>query len=262
MEGQLKICTFNVRNDNLGKNLTNDILQECYSILLKKFKFDILATQEMIYSTLNHLKKEFPTYRMAGHSRYGESAIINQIKTLKKYNEYATIITKFSILREKTISLPWLPTSIKDLYHGLFKYRSITPRVLTDIIVDIDGLGRLRILNMHLDCHMNTVRRRQLNYILNYIKASNLPVILLGDFNSNLKNKLFQKFIRNLDSLGLQRVEYNHKTFHKSKKDSPIDHIFVPKEYMIDKVGIIENDRIKQYSDHYPLYAIIRKRNY
>lgn len=257
MKKRLKVCTFNVRNDNLVKDLTNDLIEDCYSTLLNQYEIDIVATQEMIESTLDVLKRKFPAYYFLGKGRYGAGKIQQKIKPLRKYNEHATIITKFSILQEKTNSLPWIPISIKDFYHGLFKYHSITPRVLTDAVVNLESNQRIRILNTHLDCHMNTVRKRQLNYILNYIKRSNLPVILVGDFNSNLKNKLFLKFIQDLNSLGLKRVEYDHKTFRKSKQDTPIDHIFIPKEFEIEKCGIIETELLKKYSDHYPLYVSI-----
>ncbi len=257
MRKQLKICTFNVRNDNLVKDLNDDLIKDCYSTLLSQYKIDILATQEMIESTLVVLKKEFPSYRFLGRGRYGTGKIQSKMKPLKKYNEHATIITNLPVLQEKTNSLPWIPMNMKDIYHGLFKYHSITPRVLTDVVVELDTSQRIRILNTHLDCHMNTVRKRQLNYILNYIKESNLPVILVGDFNSNLKNKLFLKFIKDLDSLGLKRVKYDHKTFRKSKQDTPIDHIFIPKDFEMKKCEIIENDSLKKYSDHYPLYVTI-----
>ena len=180
-----------------------------------------------------------------------------KIKVLKKYNEHASIITKLPVLSEKTNSLPWLPMNIKDFYNGIFKYHSITPRVLTDIVVEIDSGRRIRVLNTHLDCHMNTVRKRQLNYIIEYIKGSNLPVILLGDFNSNLTNKAFLNFVKQLETIGLKRVEYNHKTFRKSRKDTPIDHIFLPEKLEVKECGIIKEERLEKYSDHFPVYVTI-----
>jgi len=257
MKKTLKICTFNVKNDNIGKKVTEKDLKNDYSFLLNKQNIDILATQEMISETLKILEKDFREYHFIGKSRYGSGIIQERIKTLKKYNEYTTIITKFPILKEKTINLPWLPMNIKDLYFGIFKYHSVTPRVMTDALIELESGTLVRFLNTHLDCHMNTVRKRQLNYIFNYIKKSNLPVILVGDFNTNLNNKLFINFIKKLDSIGIKRIEYDHKTFHKSKKDTPIDYIFIPKEYKVIDFGIINQKQLKEYSDHYPLYVTI-----
>jgi len=257
MSNQIKVCTFNVRNDNLVKNLTEKLIEDCYFMILNKYKVDILTTQEMIDSTLNVLKKKFPMYHFIGESRYGTGIFQKKVRVLKKYNEHASIITRMPVLVQKTNSLPWLPMNIKDFYNGIFKYRSMTPRVLTDVVVEIDSGRRIRVLNTHLDCHMNTVRKRQLKYIVEYIKDSNLPVILLGDFNSNLKNKVFLNFVKELEALGLKRVEYDHKTFRKSKKDTPIDHIFVQEDLEIKEYGIIKEEKIEKYSDHFPLYVTI-----
>ena len=257
MSSEVKICTFNVRNDNLVKNLTEELIEDCYSTILKKYKVDILTTQEMIDSTLDVLKKKFTTYYFVGKGRYGTGSFQKRINLLKKYNEHASIITNFKVLSQKTNSLPWLPRNMKDFYNGIFKYHSMTPRVLTDIVIEIGAGKRICILNTHLDCHMNTVRKRQLNYIIKYVKKLKIPVILLGDFNSNLTNKAFLNFIKELETLGLKRVEYNHKTFRKSKKDTPIDHIFLSKELEVKEYGIIEEKVLERYSDHFPLYATI-----
>ncbi len=254
---KLKICTFNVRNDNLIKDLAKEKIVDCYQSLFYTNEIQVLATQEMVKPTLDILKKKFPEYQYLGRGRYGKGRLKNSIRTLRKYNEHATVITKLLVIKEKTIALPWIPSNLKDFYHGVFTYQSVTPRVLTDVVLQIEK-QQIRLLNTHLDCHMNNVRRRQLNYILKYIKGSNLPVILLGDFNSDLSNKLFIKFIEDLEKLGLKRVEYNHKTFRKSKKDTPIDHIFIPKEYKIENMEVISSEELEKYSDHYPLCVTIR----
>ena len=211
----------------------------------------------MIASTLDVLKKKFPMYYFIGKGRYGTGHFQKKINLLKKYNEHASIITNFKVLSQKTHSLPWLPRNMKDFYNGIFKYRSMTPRVLTEAVIEIGTGKRICILNTHLDCHMNTVRKRQLNYIIRYVKKTKSPIILLGDFNSNLTNKTFLSFIEELGALGLKRIEYNHKTFRKSKKDTPIDHIFLSKNLEVKEYGIIEEKVLETYSDHFPLYATI-----
>ena len=84
MSNQIKVCTFNVRNDNLVKNLTEELIEDCYSTILKKHKVDILTTQEMIDSTLNVLKKKFPTYHFIGKGRYGTGLFQKKNKSVKK----------------------------------------------------------------------------------------------------------------------------------------------------------------------------------
>lgn len=253
MKKQLSICTFNVRNDNLIKGLTPDKILKSYEVFFRDYEIDILATQEMITSTISLLEQEFPQYTVIGHGRYGDSHIVNKLKILRKYNEQATVFTKLPVLQGKTLGLPWVPFSLKEWYQGIFKYRSVTPRILTDVVLDLENDQRIRILNTHLDCHINSVRKRQLKYVLNYVKDSTLPVVLLGDFNSHTKNKLFIDFVEQLKKFGLKRVEYNHKTYKKSRDDLPIDHIFVPKEFKIEEIGIIESEKLNGYSDHHPI---------
>ncbi len=258
---ELKICTFNVKNDNLIQKLKKETILDCYKGLLCEHKFDILATQEMIDSTLNVLKEEFKDYSIYGKNRYGNNFVTQRINFLKKYNEHASVLTKLEVLSNKTISLPWIPGNMKDLYQGIVKHKSITPRILTDIVVELENKEKLRILNTHLDCFMYSVKKRQLNYLFNRINKTDIPIVLLGDFNSNLEDKLFKEFVEKLDLLGYQRVEYNHKTFRKSKKDLPIDHIFLPKKYRIKNFGVLDNEIIKTYSDHFPLYVTIDIKN-
>lgn len=257
MEKRLKICTFNVRNDNLIKDLTEKQIIKTYDYLFNDEKIDVLATQEMIASTLDVLKQHLPQFHQVGKSRYGNRHMTNSIETLRIYNEYATIFTKIPVLKENTVSLPWFPNTLKDLMQGIFKYRSITPRVLTEIVIDLEEGGRVKIINTHLDCHMNTVRKKQLNFLYHYIEESTLPVILLGDFNSNLKNRLFQNFVKKLEKIGMYRIDYDQRTFRKSKKDLAIDHIFLPKMFEAKTWGIIDQKGMETYSDHYPLYVEI-----
>lgn len=254
---QLNICTFNVKNDNLIQKLDKETILACYQELLEDYKFDVLATQEMIDSTLNILKKNFKSYTIYGKKRYGNGVVAQKVNFLKKYNEHASILTRLKVLSKRTTSLPWIPLNIKDLYQGVIKHKSITPRILTDVTIELENKEKLRILNTHLDCFMHSVKKRQLNYLLNRISKTEIPIVLLGDFNSNLEDPLFKEFVEKLDLLGYKRVEYNHKTFRKSKKDLPIDHIFLPKKYKIQNFGTLDNDIIKTYSDHYPLYVTI-----
>ncbi len=261
MDEYLKICTFNVRNDNLVEGLTEEKIIKTYESLFDLEEIDILATQEMIASTLKVLKENLPDYHQVGKSRYGNRHMTQKVRPLRIYNEYATIFTQLPVLKQNTIALPWFPSTLKDLFQGIFKYRSITPRVLTEIIIDMEQYGRVRLLNTHLDCHMNTVRKKQLDFLYHYIEQSNLPVILLGDFNSNLKNKLFANFVKKLEKIGIHRLEYNKKTFRKSKKDMAIDHIFLPEMFEVKEFGIIDKKGMEEYSDHYPLYVVVKIKN-
>lgn len=249
----LNICTYNVRNDNLIEGFDENRIAELYKKLIKDYKIDILATQEMISSTVKIIQEQLKGYHVIGNYRYGKSKIIKKIKSIEKYNEANNIITKLPILTEKTTELPWIPRNIKEILSGTFKYRSITPRILTEAILDIEDYGRVRFLNTHLSHHLTGTTKLQLKKISKKIKSSTIPVILTGDFNTNIKNKNFKLFISELEKLGLKRVEINEKTFKKAKNNNAIDHIFIPSDWKVIEYKIIKDDYLEGYSDHYPI---------
>lgn len=249
----LQICTYNVRNDNLSDNLTKTKLKEIYLNLINDYNIDILATQEMVEKTVEVLKKELTGYHVIGNYRYGNNKLLKNIKSIKKYNEGNNIITRLTILTEQTNKLPWIPRNIKELYSGIFKYKSIMPRITTEAILEIPDYGRVRFINTHLSHHLKQTTKLQLIRLISKIKSSTIPVILTGDFNINLSNKFFKKYFNEIESLGLKRVEFNGRTFKKSKKEQAIDHIFIPNNWLVKEVKIIDEEYLDDYSDHYPL---------
>lgn len=253
----LNICTYNVRNDNLIEGFDENRIAKLYNKLIKDYKIDILATQEMISSTVKILKEQLKDYHVIGNYRYGKSKIINKIKSIEKYNEANNIITKLPILTEKTTELPWIPRNIKEILSGSFKYRSITPRIITEAILDIEDYGRVRFLNTHLSHHLKGTVKLQLKKIIKKIKSSTIPVVLTGDFNTSIKNNTFKLFISELEKLGLKRIEINEKTFKNSKNNNAIDHIFIPSDWQVTEYKIINDDYLEGYSDHYPVLVSI-----
>lgn len=249
----LNICTYNVRNDNLIEGFDENRIAELYKKLIKDYKIDILATQEMISSTVKIIQEQLKGYHVIGNYRYGKSKIIKKIKSIEKYNEANNIITKLPILTEKTTELPWIPRNIKEILSGTFKYRSITPRILTEAVLDIEDYGRVRILNTHLSHHLTGTAKLQLKKISKKIKSSTIPVVLTGDFNTSIKNKNFKMFISELEKFGLKRVEIREKTFKKAKNNNAIDHIFIPNDWKVIEYKIINDDYLEDYSDHYPI---------
>lgn len=256
---ELKICSFNVKNDNLSKNIEKEKIKDVYINLLTNYDIDILTTQEMISSTVDVINKEINNYKIVGNYRYNK--LLRRIKKLEKYNEANNIISRLPILNNKTERLPWIPKNIKDLFNGIFKYQSIVPRILTEAVIDIDKNERIKVINTHLSLHINTIKKAQLNKIKKRIIKSNLPVVLTGDFNTNIKDDIFNNFINELDLIGLKRIEVNSKTFKKSKNNLAIDHIFIPKKWIVEEVKILDDEFLDKYSDHYPVYIKVITKN-
>lgn len=254
---ELNICSYNVRNDNIVGGFSKVKIETVYKDLLSNYKIDVLATQEMVSSTLQILKSTLTNYHILGSYRYGKNFIIKRIKSLEKYNEGNNIITRLNVITEKTTELPWLPRNIKELYTGAFKYHSIMPRIMTEVILEIPDYGKVRFINTHLSHHLRGIVNLQLKKLRTKIRNSTIPTVLTGDFNLGIYDKTFKKFVEDLKILGMQRVEINQRTFKKSKHNEPIDHIFIPNNWIIKDKKIIDEKYLDNYSDHYPIIITV-----
>ena len=106
------------------------------------------------------------------------------------------------------------------------------------------------IYNNHLEVRKEKVKERQLKRILKILKKDNNPIILTGDFNLKTNNEMFNKFIEELESIGIKHIDIADKTLKISKYHRAIDHIFISEEFKL-----ISKDRITdlEISDHYPV---------
>lgn len=254
---ELKICSYNVRNDNLSLETTNNQIKEIYHKLIEDNKIEVLATQEMVSSTLKVLKESLNSYRILGNYRYGKSKLVRKIPILEKYNEANNIITNLQVLTEKTTELPWLPRNLKELYKGIFKYKSITPRIMTEAILEVKDYGRVRFINTHLSHHLKGIESLQLRKLKSRIKSSTIPVVLTGDFNMSMQDKTFSKFVEDVEKIGLKRIALNGRTFKNSRKAKAIDHIFIPSNWEVKEIKTIDEKYLDNYSDHYPILVTV-----
>lgn len=247
MSKVLTIASFNVQNSYMRKNVNEeDTIQELLDIINRE-KIDILCCQEMIKTSLESLKKKLVDYHIIGKYRYGNNAFSKNITFLRKYNESTPILTNQRVIKSENYHLPWFPINPQELKNGIFKYHSVTPRILTEALLKIDDTYFLKVFNTHLEKRIVTIKRKQLAKIKRFLKRSTYPVILAGDFNMGLDQKLFQKFVDELEKLHLKRVDFQVKTWKNAKKDIAIDHIFIPKNWKILEQKRIENN----ISDHY-----------
>ena len=139
------------------------------------------------------------------------------------------------------------------------------PRIITSAEIEDNEVGKITILNTHLDYQLESVQKRQLKSILKMIKIiikENPNIVLTGDFNMELNvDSHFDEFINELDKLGLKRVEINNKTnAEKFVNKTSIDHIFIPKKWIIEKAGIIDDESLKSVTDHKGIYADVKIR--
>ncbi len=221
----ITICTFNIQNNfkNYNKNKSNEIVD-----LLKDKSIDIYNLQEVYSKIDKDLKSIFRnlSYTINGTYRF-------LIPT--RFNEKNPIITNKKVISQKTYHLPFLPSLLK--------------RIMTKVEIEDDG-KIISIYNTHLEVRKEKVKERQLKKILKILKEDKNPIILTGDFNLKTNKELFNKFIEELNKLGIEHVDVEDKTLKISKYHRAIDHIFISNSFkLISKKRITDLD----ISDHYPV---------
>ena len=226
----IKICSYNIKNNFLKHiDKTDKIIG-----FINKYDLDILGVQEYIFRDSKKFSLE--GYKCIGNGRYKNRGNV--------FNETCAVITKFDVSNHKIYRLPWFFTTFR---------RIINETILTD-----ENNNKYTIINTHIDFLHNASKKIQLKYIFKHIKKisdNNSNIILMGDFNLNIDNKIFKDFINKLNNLNISRVNVSESTY--KTLDKPIDHIFISNNLKINKVKIIKDEEY-DISDHYPLYIEIK----
>ena len=226
------ISTFNIQNDfRTYKKEKSSIIYN----YLKDNNIDVLGLQEVFSKCNNDLLRFIKNkYKMLGKYRF--------ILPLLHFtsNEKTPIVTNYEILKSTTYRLPYKPAKLK--------------RVMTHVVIKYND-KEISIYNTHLEARIKSVKEEQLNFILEILKKDERPKILMGDFNLNINDTIFNSFIKSLEKLNMRRVDIKEKTFKEEKDNHSIDHIFVDNGFKIIKKEVIKTLDI---SDHYPVIIEIK----
>ena len=230
MNKEFIIGTFNIQNEY--KNNSQDYDNKVKKLI--KFIYDnnvyCLGLQEVTpkyFNTLNKLINK--NYYIYGNYRFKNS------KFLDKLNESVNVLCKYKSKKYNTIYLSKFP---------------FFPRIMTTIETD-DFL----FINVHLEFWSKYFRNKELKNLYNYINSNREKnIILVGDFNVEIKDTYFLGFINKLSKLDIRLVP-NEEFTHKNKI---IDYIFISNKYELLDVWVEKN--LKEISDHMPLMVKIKKK--
>ena len=237
----MKILTFNIRNRYGIKNY-NGIYKKIDTVknlsdYIKLNDIDIVCLQEVIEAYRDNLTNSLDKYYVYGKPRLGSSIFTKIIDKFKRFNESVNIYTKEEVIRCRCYKMPNLP--------------DILPRVATLIDYKV-GKRVITIINVHLSAYNKISKNRQLKYLYKKINKINNPVILIGDFNMNIKSNIMTNFIGKLELIGIKHLEIDGKTFKKSKRNLPIDHVFISNNLKVKNIEKVKSE-IVSFSDHYPV---------
>ena len=234
----MKLLSFNVRNryklknyDGIYKN--NDTVKKLSNYIIQN-KIDVVCLQEVIELYRDRLTLELNDYKVYGNPRISNGFLARISNKIKRFNESVNIYSNLKIVKNINYRLPFLP--------------DLLPRVATRI----DLKNNITVINTHLSAYNKISKNRQLKKLYKIIKKIDNPVILLGDFNMNIKSNILSRFINEMDLIGIKHIDVKGRTFKKSKRDLPIDHVFVSKELKIKKIEKIKDKEVS-FSDHYPI---------
>ncbi len=255
----MKIMSFNLRSDfifdgkNRWANRKNHVIQ-----LLQDYQGDIIGLQEVTKPMLEDLQSSLSNYHVVGQPR-----------TTRFFVEHNNILVskRHKILEHDTF---WLSKDPKKV--GSSVWYSVFPRICTTVKVQLSTGEMIRIYNTHLDVYLSPARTYGLKKIMEYIKAQHdidqIPVILMGDFNTLPHQSLIQK-VRNgsfhdKKFIAVQEVDlnlYKQPTmghFKDKSKGMHLDYIFVSEECTVSEAKILKQHFEGQFpSDHYPICARI-----
>lgn len=232
----MNIGSFNVKNNRSVKyNLSK--AKKIFE-LVTTYDIEVLGLQEVNKLLLQELKKLFEPigYTIIEAFRGKNTNSMN--------NESNTIISKHKVESNKVL---WLSKSTDIV--GKRSFFTIYPRNVNISRINIRG-KIISFINVHLDIFRHA-RRKQLEKLYDIIleESKDYPIILFGDFNVTNDIKYFIQFCKKLESIGIKHVVSENETFVASKYyhfKGPIDHIFIPSNYEIERLEIIDTG----VSDH------------
>lgn len=251
---KLRIGTLNCQNNKENRDIRNDNANVLATHIINN-NYSILGTQELTINFTNRVKKILDNYKVVGRFQFGKGLLGTKLPIIRDYNQGNQIITNLECISSKTYTMPWIPTNFKDLKKA-WKKKSLTKRIITILHVVNDD-NDIYIMNTHLDYYIPSVQQRQLNYIYKKIIKYQKKgfVVLMGDFNLDLDEEMFNEFINKLDSINIKRVPVNDKTnASKYSEKSAIDHIFIPSNWNINNCGTFDKLDI---TDHKAVYVDI-----
>ena len=110
-------------------------------------------------------------------------------------------------------------------------------------------------ISLHLDFASSTVRERQLAELAEFLKNNRYPLIICGDFNSDMNTELLPLFLENHQLSTWEQDNGEIITFPTLK--ARIDWVFVSKEFNILRQDVLEDN----VSDHRIVKAVISRKS-
>jgi endonuclease/exonuclease/phosphatase family metal-dependent hydrolase len=144
--------------------------------------------------------------------------------------------------------------SVEILHKELLHLPSLEPRGAVTADICLNG-EELRVVGMHLDLS-GLWRRQQANAILHHLQTrdSAIPAVLMGDLNEwSVRGGCLRDFGHHLT------FAHCGRSFHTRRPVVQLDRIMVSPGLGIDDCGVHHSAAARKASDHYPVWARLRR---
>jgi endonuclease/exonuclease/phosphatase family metal-dependent hydrolase len=258
---QLRVATYNMRNDNNSTDAKNgNGWKQRYPViasLIRFHDFDIFGTQECLHHQILDLLTKLPGYAYVGIGRDDG----------KEAGEYSAVFyktTHFTLLDKGNFWLSQTPDKPSLGWDATCCNRICSWAYLQDKKTG----KKFYVFNAHYDYQKDLARNESSKLILKKIReiAGNKPVMFMGDLNGGNESNWYKI----LASSGTLKDTYKEapdpytynptfQDFGKLISDSEIiDHIFVSQDFSVSKWGILSDTYHGKYpSDHFPVMAVV-----
>lgn len=143
---------------------------------------------------------------------------------------------------------------VKKSYTRQYKDKDILRRSYIWALIDFEG-QEIEVYNTHVSHlpHPNKVRQGQVQELLEQVKQSTRPWIVMGDFNSRPQDPEIQSILPLVHPIFRENdALLKEKSYPSLNPDFRIDYIFFSEEFELLKYAVLDN---KQTSDHRPVYC-------
>ena len=244
----IKLLSYNIQSWDLTDRRIKGIID-----LIKRHNPDVICLQEVTVKWFSILTREFSNiYAFCGRDRhYSEKDVI---EWKKERNCVLFKKDRFIKLYSHTY---WYG---EDLYHPCLTEGAEHKRVFTCVGLKDKDDKVFELISTHLEHSNPRSREIQAGILVNYLTNNKNPIVLAGDFNSDMQEASYNLVSQVITDIGKEFNETNI-TYHSYGRDKTkrIDYVFrssdiTPKEYRLvkDEYGGLPP------SDHYPVECVFR----
>lgn len=257
---QFRVAQYNIRYDsNADKNSGNgwDLRLIPLSSLILSHDFDIVGTQEGNTKQLSDLKEKMSAYDYVGHPYGGQDGNLHNCATYYKANKFEVLNKGVFWLSEtpNVPSLGWDATDRRICYWVHFKEKRTAKEFY--------------FFNVHFYWRLKEAREQSGPLMVAKMKelAGDLPIVCVGDFNSNaessqmlaIKSMLADSHeITMTPRKGPEGTAFPGGVF-QGTPNSRIDYVFVSNHFkVLDYEVYPDSYKDGRYpSDHFPVSCLL-----